>query len=253
MSFLTESFLEGMKKEQEEEILALLTKEFKEMFPTRCRVLGEKNLKFFTEHCQAKAKYYEYEKYIDLKRYAIVAFFLGTYFEEDRLYPWVENIFKKRKSFHFKVEELLAKFNEKYLTVVGQESQHLEQALMRLERLRPELIDMTTYAEIVQLLKSIYPQRVEELDESELRELFLERKEQTKIYNIHTKLGVFTYCTALLFLGSHVEKDPLYAWVKKYLEKPNNNSLEKSLILFHKGKSRIRKELHQIQKIKKVS
>ena len=67
---------------------------------------------------------------------------------------------------------------------------------------------------------------------------------------MHNALGAFTYLTTKFMLGSYVLKDPLYAWVRKYVSKTYESKREKSRALFNKGMSRVRKEILEIKKIR---
>ena len=135
MEYLTQEFIEGMQNSKEEEMLSVLTHEFKTMFPSRTRVLGAENLNLFLTHQQKKAKYYNYIYYEDLKRYAIIAFYLGTYFDEDPLYPWVEEILEEDESFGVKVDSLMEKFQVLSQETLGKNFGYFLEALEKLEKL----------------------------------------------------------------------------------------------------------------------
>jgi hypothetical protein len=250
-NFLTPTFLNNMEKRKEDKMLKALTVEFKTMFPSRTRVLGKENLNLFLSHQQQRARYYDYIYYDDLKRYAIIAFYLGTYFDDDELYPWVQNILKEEESFGVKVDSLMEKFQILSQETLGEAFSYFLEALEKLEKLSPRMIEnFKKYENIVDTLKYIYPQRVEVIGEEILYKQLKTQKIELDKYEIHNALGAFTYLSIKFILGSYVLKDPLYAWVGKYVLKTYQNDEEKSRALFDKGMSRVRKEILEMKKIR---
>jgi len=250
MSYLTQKFLDGMTNQVEEEMLESLTREFKTMFPKRCRVLGNENLNLFLTHQQTRAKHYNYIYYDDLKRYAIIAFYLGTYFDEDPFYPWVQTILQEEESFGVKVDSLMEKFQVLSQQTLGKDFIYFLEALERLEKLRQEQVEgFRKFEDITLMLKRIYPQRVKALGEALLYEEVKAQQEELKRLEMSNSLGAVTYMTAKFILGSHVLKDPLYAWVGKYVDKTYVSKDEKSKALFQKGMSRVKKQILDIKKI----
>lgn len=252
-TFLTPTFLNNMQNYIENEILEDLTKEFKTLFPSRCRILGDENLNLFLTHQHKRAKAYGYEYYDDLKRYALIAFFLGTYFDEDPFYPWVKETLSWDESFGVKVDSLMETFQELSQKILGEDYIYFLEALKKFQELPPQMIEnFKKYESVVNTLKHIYPQRVEVIGEAILYEELKSQKPELTDYNIHNALGEFTYLSTKFMLGSYVVKDPLYAWVRKYVDKTYGNSEEKSRVLFFKGMSRVRREIREIKKMREV-
>lgn len=249
MSYLTKEFLDGMTNQVEEEMLEGLTAEFKSMFPKRCRILGDENLNLFLTHQQKKAKYYNYVYYEDLKRYAIIAFYLGTYFDEDELYPWVQEILEQNESFGKKVDVLNKKFYEYFDSIIGKNAIYFQEALVKLKRVNKDNIKKyRKFEDIIEKLNFIYPQRMKLIGKDKFRESLVKQKIDLEEFNIRNALGSSVYATLVFLLGSHVRKDPLFTWVGKYL----NTSLdkeEKIEMLFDRGLNRARKELMSMAKI----
>jgi len=248
-NFLTPTFLNNMTKRKEDKMLKALSQEFKTMFPKRCRVLGAENLNLFLMHQQARAKHYNYLYYEDLKRYAIIAFYLGTYFDEDPLYPWVQEILEEQESFGRKVDLLNKKFYAVFDRVYGKNAIYFQEACKKLQVMRKEnIVKYKTYEDIIVSLNRIYPQRMKELGKENFREMLVELKPILDKYDIHNALGYATYATLIFFMGSSVDKDPLYAWVGKYVTKQGLSKDQRVIFLFDRGLNRIRKELMGIEK-----
>jgi len=251
MSYLTQGFLDGMNNQVEEEMLEGLTREFKSMFPKRCRILGDDNLNFFLTHQQKRAKHYNYMYYDDLKRYAIIAFYLGTYFDEDELYPWVKTIVKEEEPFGRKVDLLNKKFYEVFDLTMGKDAIYFQEALIKLKRVNQEYIKKyRKFEDIIEKLNFIYPQRMKVIGKENFRESLVKQKLEVERFNMHNALGSSVYATLVFLMGSNVHRDPLFSWVNKYLNKPLEKK-EKTEILFNKGLNRARKELMSIEKVLK--
>jgi len=248
MSYLTQKFLDGMTNQVEEEMLEGLIKEFKTMFPKRCRILGDENLNLFLTHQQERAKYYNYLYYDDLKRYAFIAFYLGTYFDEDELYPWVQEIVQENESFGKKVDKLNHEFYIMFDEVIGEDSCCLQKAFLKLRKVNIENIKTyKKYGNIINALNYIYPQRMKMIGKKNFEENLTAQKDQWDRYDIHVALGASVYGALVFFLGSKVDKDPLYPWVSKYL----NQTLvkeEKVEILLKKSMNRVHKAVISIKK-----
>ena len=251
MQYVDQNFLKKMEDLKEEEMLEALTKEFKSMFPSRTRILGDENLNLFLAHQQKRANHYQYNYYEDLKRYALIAFYLGTYFDEDALYPWVQTILQEEESFGVKVDSLMEQFQKLSQETMGEDFIYFLEALEKLEKLTTRQVEaFRSYDDVINTLKYIYPQRFKVLNQEKLYEQLKTQKLEMLQYHIDNPLGSFTYMTTKFMLGSHVIRDPLYAWVGKYVNKTYQNDQEKSRALFVKGMSRVRKEIREIRKMR---
>ena len=247
-TFLTPTFLNNMRKHKEDKMLKVLMQEFKTMFPKRCRVLGDENLNLFLTHQQERARHYNYIYYEDLKRYAIIAFYLGTYFDEDELYPWVKSILEEDESFGRKVDLLNKKFYEIFEMTIGKSAIYFQEAFEKLKKVNKESIrKYRKFEQIIDTLSYIYPQRMKLIGKDKFRESLVKQKLEVERFNMHNALGSSVYATLVFLMGSYVHRDPLFAWVNKYL----NSSLgkeEKIEMLFNKGLDRARKELMSLEK-----
>jgi len=249
-TFLTPTFLNNMEKRKEDKMLEALRQEFKTMYPSRCRVLGAENLNLFLSHQQERARHYNYVYYDDLKRYAIIAFYLGTYFDEDRLYPWVEEILMWDESFGYKVDCLNEKFYEMFEKVYGKNIIYLQEAFEKLKEIdRKRISSYTKIEQIIKVLSYIYPQQMKAYGLENFRKILLDLKPMVEKYDMHNALGYTVYATLVFLLGSHVDKDPLYAWIGKYLKEENLTKSERIERLYERGVERIEKELISMKKI----
>ena len=249
MKYVDQNFLNRMEALKEEEMLEALTKEFKTMFPSRTRVLGAENLNLFLVHQQKRAKHYQYNYYDDLKRYALIAFYLGTYFDEDALYPWVQEVLKQEDSFGRKVDLLNEKFYEYFDSIIGKNAIYFQEACKKLKQVSKEHVrEYRQFKQIVDTLTYIYPQRMQFIGQENFLKLLKQQKLELERFNIHNALGSSIYATLVFIMGSYVYKDPLFSWVGKYLNYPVGEK-EKLDILFERGLNRARKEFMSIEKL----
>jgi len=248
---LTQKFLLDMEKKQEEGMIEDLVVEFKTMFPKRCRILGDTHLVTVIKHCQKRASLYGYTHRDELSKYITLAFYLGTYFDEDPLYPWVQEILREDSSLGVRLDSL----NEKFLTLIdttmGEDFSLMIEAFNKFLHIKKEyLTNLKDHTEIVKILTAIYPQRMQILGEENFRRIIESQYDKLKTYNMYTPLGVYTHASVVFLLGSKVDQDPLYAWVGKYLNAPYVSQEQKLDVLYEKTLHRVRKELKDLIKIK---
>ena len=249
MQYINQEFLNKMETLKEKEMLEALTDEFKTMFPRRTRVLGVENMNLFLTHQQKRSKYYGYIYYDDLKHYTLIAFYLGTYFDEDPFYFWVQEILEKDDSFWRRVDLLKQRFYEIFDLTIGKDAIYFQNAFRKLELVNKENIRMYRNPEqIVDMLTKIYPQRMKIIGQEVFYQSLKQQKLELVRFNIHNSLGGTIYAIIVFILGSYVYKDPLYSWVNKYL-KQSVSTQEKVDILFERGLNRVRKELISIERI----
>jgi len=249
MQYVNQEFLNKMETLKEKEMLEVLTDEFKTMFPSRTRVLGDNNLNLFLIHQQKTAKYYKYVYYDDLKRYAIIAFYFGTYFDEDPLYPWVQEILKQEDSFGRKVDLLNKKFYEYFDSTIGTNAIYFQEACKKFKYVDKERIkEYREFEQIIDTLTHIYPQRMHFIGQKNFIKSLQQQKLELERFNIHNPLGSAIYATLVFIMGTYVYRDPLFSWANKYLNQPLS-SREKIDLLFERGLNRVRKELMSIEKL----
>ena len=220
MMHMTPELLERMAQQRVLKLSEGVAYTLKEHYPKACRVMGDTQLKKFCETCAKKAYDYGAETYGELKTYTHMAWILGIGFDDDPLYPWIQELLTQEEPFEYRLEALAEKIEEIYYFNTYEELQVYQEALSRLLTLNfADIKTFTSYTDIVNTLESIYPQRVEALGG---KAVFKERLKQacykkTIRYNIDHSIGIFVYAGLVFFLGHRVDDDPLYGWAKKYL------------------------------------
>jgi len=249
---LTQKFLLAMGQKQEEAMVEDLVLEFKKLFPKRCRILGDTHLKTVIRHCQKRASIYGYTHSDELSKYITLAFYLGTYFDEDPLYPWIQEILRENSSLGVRLDNLNKKFLTLINTSMGEDFSLMIEAFDKFLHIKKEsLNNLKDHNEIVQILTAIYPQRMQIIGRKNFRSIIEAQYDKLKRYNIYTPLGVYVHASVVFLLGSKVDADPLYAWVGKYLNASYLSQEEKLDILYEKTMHRVRKELKDLIKIQK--
>jgi len=247
---LTQKFLLAMEKKQEEAMVEDLALEFKQKFPKRCRILGDTHLTAVIKHCQERANYYNYTHSDELSQYITLAFYLGTYFDEDPLYPWVQEILSKDDALGVRLDTLNRKFLTLIVSTMSEDFSLMIEAFYKFLQIKKEhIVNLKNHNEIVNILSAVYPERMHIIGEENFRHIIEAQYDKLKTYNIYTPLGVYTHASVVFLLGSKVDKDPLYAWVGKYLNASYLSQEEKLDVLYEKTMHRVRKELKDLIKI----
>jgi len=219
-TMLTDTFLEELAQGRLVQLNNALMHEYQRLYPKRCRVLGEDNLKAFCMYTSQKAYEYGASNYGDLKTYSFVAWVLGTGFNDDPLYPEIQSILQSEDDFESKMEEIEELVSSRYYLHTTEQLEAYMQALQKLLTINiAKVKDITNYTQVTALLKAIYPQRMEMLGgEIHMHEaLKYACHEKILRYNINHPIGIFIYATLVFFLGHKVDDDPLYAWARLYL------------------------------------
>lgn len=221
MMHMTPELLERMAKQRVLKLSEGLLHFFKEEYPKECKLIGETNLKTFCTISTQKAYTYGAQNYGELKTYTHMAWILGIGFDDDPLYPWIPEILMGDDPLAYRLELLQDKIDANKITI-GTYEQLIayDQALNKLLRINfARIKDLKTYTQIVEILASVYPQRVEALGGKAILKENLESlcHQKTIRYNIHHPIGIFVYAALVFFLGHRVDEDPLYPWAKKYL------------------------------------
>jgi len=242
---LTQKFLLDMEKKQEEGMIEDLVVEFKTMFPKRCRILGDTHLVTVIKHCQKRASLYGYTHRDDLQRYILIAFFLGSRFDEDPLYPWAYEILKTNELFGIEVDKLLVKFEHYFDNTIQDDYAVYKKSLAYIISLDAiKLVEFKNYGQIIDMWEKIYPQKVRYIGKDNLISELQAQEQKLQIYGLQAPLGIFSYAGIMLFLGSYAEKDPLSLWVKHIFQKLQGDAHKKSSRLFYSMQKRAKKELY---------
>lgn len=251
-TMLTDTFLEELAQGRLAQLSNALVHEYQRLYPKRCRVLGEDNLKAFCTHTSQKAYEHGALNYGELKAYSFVAWVLGTGVDDDPLYPEIQSILQSEDDFESKMEEIEEIVSSRYYMHTTEQLEAYTQALQKLLTINFTKINkLTNYSQIVALLKSIYPQRVEILGgETRVKEVLKYAcHEKILRYNINTPIGIFVYATLVFFLGHKADDDPLYAWARLYLNNDEPHMAYKLDKLVKVIEKRIRNAKRQIEQI----
>ena len=249
---LTDDFLESLAQGRLEQLNNALMHEYQRLYPKRCRVLGEDNLKAFCTYTGQKAYEYGASNYGELKTYSFAAWVLGTGFDDDPLYPEIQSILQSEDDFESKMEELEEIVSSRYYLHTTEQLEAYMQALQKLLTINfAKIKELTSYTQIVALLKVVYPQRMEMLGgETRVKEALKSScHEKILRYNINHPIGIFVYATLVFFLGHKVDDDPLYAWARLYLNDNEPRMAYKLDRLVKVTEKRIKNAKRQIEQI----
>jgi len=245
-------FLESMAEKRALRLSRMLHIEIKTLYPKRAKILGEKNLKEFSERCALDTYSLGCKNYGELKAYSFIAMHLGIGFSSDPQYPWVRDVLHKNESFNLKVEALSKVFFEGYYNGTEESLTAHSQALKKLSKVQvSEVEKLRKYSEITKVLEEIYPERVAQLGgvEKLSNALAQASHEKIKTYGLAHPTGVFIVSTLVFFLGADVDNDPFYPWVAKYLKSEEDSMSIKIEQLLKVIQKRIKNNIRNIDKI----
>lgn len=221
-------------------------------FPKRCRIMGEEHVKAVIIHCQKQLHPYIHYSKEELRRYVELAFYLGTRFDEDPLYPWVQEILATQDALGLKLKKLEEKFSYFMEKTVKNDFSLMIQALERFIAVsKQEILAIKTYEELVSIYASIYPERMQCIGQKHFLAIIRTHDHTIKEQNIFAPMGYYLYTAIIFLLGSYASNDPLYGWVSKYLNAPYISQEEKLDVLYTITIKRSKKELKELYTLTK--
>ena len=247
---VSNELLDSMAKKRVLRLSKILAVDLKELYPQRCRTMGESHLLEFTDTCALDAFNYGCNSYGELKAYAFLAFFLGIKFHDDPLYPWVSDTLIKNQPFSLKIETISVVFFKQHFQGKEENLQAYNKALKTLLKVNFKYINtFKTYTEIALGLEKIYPERMKLLGGVEKVAVLLNlaTSDKLKLYKLEHPISIFTYVSLVFFLGAGVDDDPLYHWVRKYLNSNEENMAIKVDTLIKVIRKRVRNNIRKIE------
>jgi len=247
---VSNELLDSMAKKRVLRLSSVLKDDLRELYPKRCRVMGEAHLSEFADRCALDAFSYGCNSYGELKAYAFLALFLGIKFHDDPLYPWVSDTLIKNQPFSLKIETISEVFFKQHFQGEEESLQTYNKALETLLKVNFKYIStFKTYTEIALGLEKIYPERMKLLGGVEKVAVLLNlaTSDKLKLYKLEHPISIFTYVSLVFFLGSGVDDDPLYHWVRKYLNSNEENMAIKVDTLIKVIRKRVRNNIRKIE------
>jgi hypothetical protein len=247
-----ETLLESMAQKRVLRLSRVLKDDLRELYPKRCKTMGDNHLSEFTNRCALDAFKYGCNNYGELKAYIFLALFLGIKFADDPLYPWVSETLMRQEPFSLKIESMSETFFKYHFIGEKESLQSYKKALEALLKVNFKYISgFKTYSEIALGLEKIYPERMKLLGGVEKVSVLLNLATSDKIkqYKLEHPISIFIYASLVFFLGSGVDDDPQYHWVRKYLNSNEKNMAVKVDTLVKVIRKRVRNEIRSIDMI----
>jgi len=242
--------LNSMAKKRVLRLSIVLKSDLRELYPKRCKTMGDSHLSEFADRCALDAFNYGCSNYGELKAYAFLAFFLGIKFANDPLYPWVSDTFASHQVFSLKIENISEIFFKHHFLGEEESLRAYKKALETLLKVNFKYISgVKTYKEIALVLEKIYPERMKLLGGVEKVSVLLNlaTSDKLKQYKLEHPISIFIYTSLVFFLGSGVDDDPQYHWVRKYLNSDEPNMAIKVDTLVKVIRKRVRNNVRKIE------
>jgi hypothetical protein len=193
-------------------------------FPEDCKILGDSQLKQVIDFGIAGAESHGFQSSGDACRYLSLMFLFGSYFDQDPQIPWAEELLKDRNivSPHTRMDLLCDRAGKCLDRISGPSGEYYKRALLKLRGRSFDDVTKTDArdlnAAISSFLKSIYPQKYQEMDEEKAAAMAKLAESQADTYGMNTREGVLVYAGFMFLLGSHFDRDLLYPWAAAVLK-----------------------------------
>ena len=203
-----------------EELSAFLAQEFSE----DSKILGHEQVRIVVKLGIQQSQAYGFNTTEDIKKYVKLMFLLGSYFDEDPIFPWAKKILQNPSftSPSFRMHNLYVTANRFLKKTAGDKGQHYRAALIRAYHMRYEEyicnsgLDLISHIQTI--LSSLYPQQYRHISHSSFQALIQLAKNIACEFNVSSRGGTSIIAVLMFMLGCHFYRDPLHPWVKSILQ-----------------------------------
>ncbi|MCU0612637.1 MAG: hypothetical protein MUE60_12730 [Candidatus Eisenbacteria bacterium] len=160
---------------------------------------------------------------------------LGSYFDEDPLYPWAAHILADDTlpSPFIRLHNLYRTAAGFLEQTAGANGEHYRRALVRVRSMPyEELVRGRSDDEgagIQALLYEVYPEHYRTLAQDTFQALESLARSKVQAHGLESREGLLTYILLMFMVGSHFDRDPLHPWVSPVLAlqaDPRSKSLQ---------------------------
>ena len=214
------AMFEATKQAARERYITDKVREYERNDPKRFACAGETKFREFIELSLQKAEKYNMLADREVNGLRTMMYALGSYFDEDPMYPWArfkrfpdKNPTSKEEPESFiYLEKIYRQFYTQSVEVQGETNQYLLSALARIQKLQiRDLLPFRETKEIVRLLEYIYPEHYKLIPVEALQEHVIPAAGDVALqYGLAPALGKVLFSGLIFFCGSGILQDPLY-------------------------------------------
>jgi hypothetical protein len=216
--------LEALTREAADNFEGRLVEHLREWFPKKYDYLTREGSRAVVRRSLARAKGYGLTDQYTLGSYADLVFLLGSDFDHDPQFPWASEILNDPEGADEteRMASLYARAYDYFERVAGPDGKFIDEALGRAGSAAGETFGESPggaefYARMLDLFKSIYPQKYGYVGELGLRQLVFRAVESARRYGLEGPRGVALYACLMFLLGSGFATDPQFPWAEAAL------------------------------------
>ena len=215
----TDAFRQHHLQKFEDEMVEHL----KKFSPQHCKVTGEPSVRQVIRMGIENAKRYGFTNRGPVRFYIELMFMLGSYFDTDPQYLWAraalnDSIYVDQM---VRADQLYSRTKDYLSRVFGPGQKYMVEAMQRLSAMRiEELIKAggSIEEDILEGLRTIYPQKCDYLGEHVLRALIQTGFDFARKNAFATEKGMALMVGLAFAVGHGFAVDPLYGWIGKRLD-----------------------------------
>jgi hypothetical protein len=216
-------------------------------FPEHCKALGEEGTRAVIRLGLERAEHYQLVSERDVYLYFSLMFLLGSHFDEDPQFPWVEELLKDQapETALVRVAPIYDQAMTLLDSMVGPENEYLRQTIGLFQQ--PQVFESLPEApsighRLLLLLQALAPQRYQALGDDILRNLVRHGYAAAKQHDLTTERGAMIYLSLAFLLGVGFDRDPLYPWASAILAHPDlSDPKQKSEALYAAARKHLAK------------
>ena len=232
---LSDVEIAGFIKYKRESFIEELLPYFKEKDAFHSAAIGDNGLRDVIRLGIERASLHGLTRKSPVKLYIHMMLYLGSYFDDDPLLPWVQDILKSDNFDEAQAEkanELRSGFIEYLEEISGKNGEHLQSFMKTCQAKLDEENSQISNNDAVSFIKSGYPQKFQHVG-SDLMSRLVDHSEQfCRANDLSEGRSVLSLSCLRLVYGTRMLEDPLFPWMKKVFEA--DAAKTKKDELFHK-------------------
>jgi len=185
-------------------------------FGEDCRILGPDLVESAIALGVARARRHGFLRTAEVRRWVRLMFLLGSYFDEDPLLPWAAAILDdaRASSPAARMHDLYGAAGTFLRDTAGADGRRYQAALLRIRRTG---FDELTRGDPARTLYRLYPAYYRSLSRRTLGDALARSAARVQAHGLGPE-SMSCWLVLTCMAGTHVERDPLYAWITPALQ-----------------------------------
>ncbi|KQV28619.1 hypothetical protein [Massilia sp. Root335] len=187
-----------------------------QQFGEDCRILGPDAVDKAIALGMTRAGRHGFLRTAEVRRWVRLMFLLGSCFDEDPLLPWAATILAgaRAASPAARMHDLYGAAGAFLRDTAGADGRRYQTALLRIRRTG---FDELTRGDPVRTLYRLYPAYYRSLSQRTLDDTLVRSAARVQAHGLGQE-GLSCWLLLTCMAGTHVDRDPLYAWIAPALQ-----------------------------------